>query len=84
MTNEDVLEKSEEQLIKDMGTTQNTVFPAQLQTAALRLIATRLITAMSKNSESADRLSRVIIWLNVLILIATIAGVVIACIALSK
>lgn len=78
MADNPVLEMSLEELINKMGSSQTTVFPSQLQTAALRIISNRLIESMDKNAKSSANLSRVLVWLNVLIAFATVVGVWIA------
>jgi hypothetical protein len=50
----------------------------QKKTQALRIIVKQLSDSIDRNASSASRLSRVLIWLNVLIGVATIAGVIIA------
>ena len=54
----------------------------QRKMQVLRLIVQQLSDSLEKNALSANRLSSVLIWLNVIIGVATLAGVIIAALSL--
>jgi len=78
MQDKDVLDMTLDELIKATLTAAKDSRHEQMKMQATRILAERLIEQLDRNATSADSLSRKVFWLNVILTIVTVVGVVIA------
>lgn len=70
---------SREKIIKNLGGYDGSTGPSEAAKAKILASCVEdLITSIDKNSQKSGQLSRVIIWLNVILAIATLASAIIA------